>query len=103
MAYLFAQFIDIKIYHFWKTLTKGRMLWLRNNFSTFSSQFIDTVTVIGLLCFFNVLEWESFLGLVVSGVVFKILIAFLDTPLLYLFVYLFRKKFDLQVGEEIKI
>jgi len=103
MAYLFAQFIDIKIYHFWKTLTKGRMLWLRNNFSTFSSQFIDTVTVIGLLCFFNVLEWESFLGLVVSGVVFKILIAFLDTPLLYLFVYLFRKKFDLKVGEEIKI
>ena len=103
MAYLFAQFIDIKIYHFWKTLTKGRMLWLRNNFSTFSSQFIDTITVIGLLCFFNVLEWESFLGLVVSGVVFKILIAFLDTPLLYLFVYLFRKKFDLQVGEEIKI
>ena len=103
MAYLFAQFIDIKIYHFWKTLTKGRMLWLRNNFSTFSSQFIDTVTVIGLLCFFNVLEWESFLGLVVSGVVFKILIAFLDTPLLYLFVYIFRKKFDLKVGEEIKI
>ena len=103
MAYLFAQFIDIKIYHFWKTLTKGRMLWLRNNFSTFSSQFIDTVTVIGLLCFFNVIEWESFLGLVVSGVVFKILIAFLDTPLLYLFVYLFRKKFDLKVGEEIKI
>ena len=103
MAYLFAQFIDIKIYHFWKTLTKGKMLWLRNNFSTFSSQFIDTITVIGLLCFFNVLEWESFLGLVVSGVVFKILIAFLDTPLLYLFVYLFRKKFDLKVGEEIKI
>ena len=23
-AYLFAQFIDIKIYHFWKTLTKGK-------------------------------------------------------------------------------
>jgi uncharacterized integral membrane protein (TIGR00697 family) len=35
MAYLFAQFIDIRIYHFWKNLTKGRHLWLRNNFSTF--------------------------------------------------------------------
>tara|TARA_B100000965_G_scaffold96540_1_gene78872 strand:- start:1024 stop:1725 length:702 start_codon:yes stop_codon:yes gene_type:complete len=103
MAYLFAQFIDIRIYHFWKKLTKGKMLWLRNNFSTFSSQFIDTVTVIGLLCFFNVLEWSSFTGLVVSGVVFKILIAFLDTPLLYLFVFMFRKKFNLKVGEEIEI
>ena len=79
------------------------MLWLRNNFSTFSSQFIDTVTVISLLCFFEVLSWESFTGLVLSGVVFKIIIAFLDTPILYFFVYLFRKKFDLKVGEEIKI
>ena len=103
LAYLFAQFIDIKIYHFWKRLTKGKMLWLRNNFSTFSSQFIDTTTVITLLCVFEVLSWNSFIGLVVSGVVFKILIAFLDTPLLYLFVHLFRKKFDLEVGEEIKI
>ena len=103
LAYLFAQFIDIKIYHFWKKLTKGKMLWLRNNFSTFSSQFIDTFTVITLLCFFEVLSWDSFVGLVVSGVVFKILIAVLDTPLLYLFVHLFRKKFDLKVGEEIKI
>ena len=103
LAYLFAQFIDIKIYHFWKRLTKGKMLWLRNNFSTFSSQFIDTTTVITLLCVFEVLSWDSFIGLVVSGVVFKILIAFLDTPLLYLFVHLFRKKFDLKVGEEIKI
>lgn len=103
LAYLCAQFIDIKIYHFWKKLTKGKMLWLRNNFSTFSSQIIDTVTVISLLCLFEVLSWDSFLGLVVSGIIFKILIAFLDTPLLYLFVYLFRKKFDLKIGEEIKI
>jgi uncharacterized integral membrane protein (TIGR00697 family) len=103
MAYLFAQFIDIKIYHFWKNLTNGKMLWLRNNFSSFSSQFIYTVTVISLLCFFKVLSWESFTGLVISGVVFKIIIAFLDTPILYFFVYLFRKKFDLKVGEEIKI
>ena len=103
LAYLFAQFIDIKIYHFWKKLTKGKMLWLRNNFSTFSSQFIDTFTVITLLCFFEVLSWDSFVGLVISGVVFKIIIAFLDTPLLYLFVHLFRKKFNLKVGEEIKI
>jgi len=103
LAYLFAQFIDIKIYHFWKKLTNGKMLWLRNNFSTFSSQIIDTVTVITLLCLFDVLSWDIFLGLVISGVLFKILVAFLDTPLLYFFVYLFRRKFDLKIGEEIKI
>ena len=103
LAYLFAQFVDIKIYHFWKNLTKGKMLWLRNNFSTFSSQIIDTLTVISLLCLFQVLNWDSFWGLVISGIVFKIVIAFLDTPLLYLFVYLFRKKFNLKIGKEIKL
>jgi len=55
MAYLSAQFVDIRLYHFWKKLTQGRMLWLRNNFSTFSSQFIDTVSVISLLSLFGVL------------------------------------------------
>ena len=103
LAYLFAQYIDISIYHFWKRTTKGKMLWLRNNFSTFSSQFVDTLTVVGLLCIFGVLPWDKFYGLVISGFVFKIFIALLDTPLLYLFVYLLRKRFNLKIGEEIAL
>jgi len=101
LAYLFAQYIDIAIYHFWKKLTKGRYLWLRNNFSTFLSQFVDTFTVVGLLCVFGVLPWDLFFGLVVSGFLFKIFIAFLDTPLLYFFVYILRKRFKLAPSEEI--
>lgn len=101
LAYLFAQFIDIRIYHFWKQLTKGKHLWLRNNFSTFSSQFIDTLTVLVLLCSFDIIDWDNFLGLLVSGVIFKIMIAALDTPILYLFVYAFKKRFKLEVNEEI--
>jgi uncharacterized integral membrane protein (TIGR00697 family) len=103
LAYLFAQFIDIQIYHFWKKLTKGRMLWLLNNGSTFASQFIDTFTVVFLLCAFGEIPWERFKGLLISGFLFKIFVAFLDTPLLYFFVYLFRKRFGLQVQEEIPL
>ena len=103
MAYLSAQFVDIRLYHFWKKLTQGRMLWLRNNFSTFSSQFIDTVSVISLLSLFGVLEWDLFWGLVLSGFLFKILVAALDTPLLYFFVFLFRKRFNLKPTDELKI
>jgi len=103
MAYLLAQFVDIQIYHFWKRLTKGKYLWLRNNFSTFSSQFIDTFTVVGLLCIFGEIPWTLFSGLVISGFLFKIFIALLDTPLLYLFVYLIRKRFNLKIGEEITL
>jgi hypothetical protein len=40
---------------------------------------------------------------VVSGVIFKIFIAFLDTPLLYFFVFLLRSRFKLEVGQEIAL
>ncbi len=102
LAYLIAQLVDIRIYHFWKKLTKGKLLWLRNNFSTFSSQFIDSSLVIGLLCFFNILSWDLFWGLVLSAFIFKVLVALFDTPFLYFFVWLFRKKFNLKINEEIK-
>lgn len=103
LAYLCAQYVDIAIYHFWKRLTDGKYLWLRNNFSTFSSQIIDTTTVVGLLCIFEVIPWEMFYGLVVSGVIFKIMIAALDTPLLYLFVFMFRRRFNLKRNEEMPL
>ena len=102
-AYLFAQFIDIRIYHFWKNLTKGKHLWLRNNCSTWISQFVDTLSIISLLCYFEVLPWSSFKGLLISGFLFKVLVAFLDTPFLYLGGYLFRKRFKLKVNEETDI
>jgi uncharacterized integral membrane protein (TIGR00697 family) len=101
IAYLFAQFIDIRIFHFWKKLTSGKHLWLRNNFSTFASQFIDTFTVLFLLCTFKILPWPIFTSLLISGFLFKVIIAALDTPLLYLIVYAFRKRFNLKIGEEI--
>ena len=101
IAYLFAQFVDIKIFHFWKNLTKGKHLWLRNNFSTFVSQFIDTFTVIFLLCIFKILPWEIFTSLLISGFLFKVIVAILDTPLLYGAVFLFRKKFKLSLNNEL--
>ncbi len=103
IAYLLAQFIDIQIYHFWKRLTRGKHLWLRNNFSTFFSQFIDTLTILLLLCSFGIIEWSRFKGLLVAGFLFKVMIAVFDTPFLYLGVFLFRKRFNLKTNEEISL
>ncbi len=103
ITYLFAQFVDIQIYHFWKRLTKGKYLWLRNNFSTWFSQFVDTFTILILLCSFKIIPWENFKGLLISGFLFKVFIAALDTPFLYLGVYLFRKRFKLKINEEIDL
>ena len=103
LTYLFAQFIDIRIYHYWKKLTKGKHLWLRNNFSTFTSQFVDTFTIVSLLILFGILPQDKFLVLIISGFIFKVIVAILDTPLLYLFVWMFRRKFNIKIGEEIKL
>jgi len=103
MAYLFAQYIDIRLFHFWKQLTKGKHLWLRNNASTVFSQFIDTFSVLFLLCTFNVLEWERFSVLLINGFLFKVFFAAFDTPIIYFITYYLRKKFNLQFGEELKI
>jgi len=101
MAYLIAQFIDIRIFHFWKKLTNGKHLWLRNNGSTIFSQFIDTFCVLFLLCSLSVIGWEKFSILLINGFLFKMLVAFIDTPFFYLFSYLLRKLFNLELGEEI--
>ena len=103
MAYLLAQFVDIHIYHFWKNLTKGKHLWLRNNFSTFLSQFVDTAAVLLLLCSFGKIEWDKFTGLLIAGFLFKVPVALFDTPFLYLGVYMFRRRFKLKLNEEIKL
>ena len=101
MAYLVAQYTDVRIFHFWKRLTKGKHLWLRNNASTFFSQFIDTFSVLFLLCVFNVLSWDRFSVLLLNGFLFKVLFAALDTPIVYGLTYLIRKRFNLKFGEEL--
>lgn len=102
LAYLLAQFIDIRVFHFWKRLTKGKHLWLRNNGSTFTSQLVDTATVLGLLCSVGAIEWDKFGILLLNGFLFKVLMAMIDTPILYLATAYIRKRFHLKFGEELK-
>ena len=102
-AYVIAQFIDIRIFHFWKRKTNNRHLWLRNNGSTIFSQLIDTISVLFLLCSFGVIDWVRFYPLLLNGFLFKMLVALFDTPLFYLFSHLLRKLFHLKLGEELQL
>lgn len=103
IAYLAAQFVDIRIFHFWKNLTNGKHLWLRNNFSTILSQLVDTTTVLVLLCSAGAIEWSLFPSLLGYGFFFKVLVAAVDTPLFYLVTWWARRKFSLKMGEEIQL
>ncbi|MGY6562753.1 MAG: queuosine precursor transporter [Luteibaculaceae bacterium] len=103
IAYLLAQFIDIRIYHFWKNLTKGKHLWLRNNFSTITSQLADTATILFLLCSFGIIDWDKFTILLINGFLFKVIVAALDTPVLYAMVFGAKKYFGIKAYEEVEI
>ncbi len=90
-AYLLAQLIDVRLFHFWKKLTKGRHLWLRNNASTMISQFIDTFTVNTIFLYKNPAvftgDFSDLMGVILGVYILKVAIAALDTPLCYLGVW----------------
>jgi uncharacterized integral membrane protein (TIGR00697 family) len=99
VAYLTAQFIDIRVFHFWKRLTKGKHLWLRNNGSTIVSQLVDTSAVLILLCTAGAIEWVRFWSLLANGFLFKVLVALFDTPLFYLGVWALKDKVNEDLDE----
>lgn len=102
LAYIAAQYCDVQLFHFWKRLTKGKHLWLRNNFSTLISQLVDSIMVV--LVTFGAVYWrgemtfDTLLVLVGSNYAFKALAALADTAPLYLLVRWLRGY--LQLGPE---
>ena len=91
VAYLAAQLCDVHLFHFWKRLTNGRHLWLRNNGSTIVSQLVDTTAVILIAHFYakalpveqGVPLWPQLFMFIGSGYVFKVTCAALDTVPFY--------------------
>jgi uncharacterized integral membrane protein (TIGR00697 family) len=87
-AYLFSQYHDVWAFHFWRRVTTERFLWLRNNASTIVSQLLDSVVFI-TIAFYGVMPLTP---LILGQWVVKVGIAALDTPLVYLLVYLVRRR-----------
>lgn len=81
-AYLFAQFIDVKLFHFWKDLTDGKHLWLRNNGSTILSQLVDSVLVV-LVLFAGLQPVDWMISTILDLWLFKTILALCDTPFFY--------------------
>ncbi len=92
VAYFLAQYFDVIIFHFFKKLTKGKHLWLRNNVSTMVSQLIDTTSVICITHFLTGAipipeDKPVFIGLIMLigyAYIFKFVFAILDTPVFYI-------------------
>ncbi len=83
MAYIAAQYCDVQLFHFFKRLTRGRHLWLRNNFSTMTSQLVDSFMVIavtfGATFLAGGISAAAMLVLMGSNYLFKLFVALADT------------------------
>ena len=101
-AYLSAQFLDVRLFHFWKKLTNGKHLWLRNNASTVGSQLVDTILVVSVL-FVGVWSTGDIFRAIIDGWLFKILCAFIDTPIFYFLSWRLKKEFNLKQNEEVNL
>lgn len=99
VAYLVAQSVDVQAFHFWKQLTKGKHLWLRNNASTMFSQVIDTLLILSILYASGGLGADidspgKLVSLMLSSYAFKFTFALFDTPFFYLGVYILKRKLN---------
>ena len=109
VAYLSAQYCDVRLFHFWKWLTNGKHLWLRNNGSTVVSQLVDSTAVILVTYFYaNALPivageplWPQLFTFIASLWVFKIIVALLDTGPIYFLVAKLRPYLGLKWNEEV--
>lgn len=107
IAYITAQFVDVQVFHFLKKKTKGKMLWLRNNVSTLTSQMIDSVAVILITHYYaNALPIQpevaigfQLLMFILSSYLFKLFFALFDTIPIYIAVY-YLKRF-LKIEDEL--
>jgi len=94
IAFTLSQTHDIWAFNFWKEKTKGKYLWLRNNASTWVSQFIDS-TIFMFIAFYLVtpkFDVPFLFSLIIPYWLFKVAFAALDTPLVYLGVKWLKSK-----------
>lgn len=110
IAYLTAQFVDVSVFHALKKLTKGKMLWLRNNGSTFTSQMVDSVAVVTITYFYaknidvppEYTVFKYLTILILSNYLFKLTAAALDTIPFYIGVKFFSKYLNIDPLEHYK-
>ncbi|MCD6237930.1 MAG: VUT family protein [Thermotoga sp.] len=89
IAYIISQSHDVWAFHMWKHKTRGHFLWMRNNFSTMVSQGIDSA-VFCTIAFLGVFPMNIFWQILLTTYLFKLIIAALDTPFIYLAVHLWK-------------
>ncbi|WP_035669704.1 queuosine precursor transporter [Flavobacterium sp. 83] len=92
IAFLVSQLIDVTVFWFFKNRTGERKIWLRTTGSTVVSQLFDSFIVLGIAFWLpGKINFDTFLSSAITGYTFKLGIAILLTPLIYLGHHLIKK------------
>jgi uncharacterized integral membrane protein (TIGR00697 family) len=92
VAFMVSQLIDVTVFWYFKNKTGDQKIWLRTTGSTVISQLFDSFIVLGIAFWLpGKINFETFLSSAITGYTFKLSIAVLLTPLIYLGHYLIRK------------
>jgi queuosine precursor transporter len=91
LAFFVSQLVDVYIFWIFRNLTGGKLIWLRATGSTVVSQLVDTF-IVQYVAFVIPGAWtmEQFLTNASWGYGFKLLVAVMLTPLIYLGHYAIR-------------
>ena len=97
-AFLIGQILDVWVFHNIKKATGEKMVWLRATGSTLFSQFFDSYIVL-VIAFYIGANWDLTMVLAIGtvGYIYKVTMAILLTPVIYLAHYLI----DNYLGEEL--
>jgi uncharacterized integral membrane protein (TIGR00697 family) len=84
-AFIVSQIVDVVVFHMFRQRTGGRYLWVRATGSTIVSQLIDSVVILGIAFYLpGKINLSQYLGFAITNYSYKVLIAILITPLIYL-------------------
>jgi queuosine precursor transporter len=88
LAFLISENIDAYIFSFFKKLTKGKHLWMRNVFSSIPSMIIDTIIFV-TIAFYGI---QPLLPLIIGVTAIKWLVGIIDIPFMYFSRYIMFRK-----------
>ncbi len=85
VAFLVSQLIDVSVFWYFRRKTGVGKIWLRTTGSTIISQLFDSFIVLGIAFWLpGKINTETFISSALTGYTFKLIIAVVLTPLIYL-------------------
>ncbi len=101
VAFLISENLDAVIFHFFRTKTRGKYLWIRSAFSSIPAMTIDTLIFITIAFYGTMPLVDLFVGQFAT----KYLVGLISVPFMYFnrwIMYGFQKGYDITVDAKLR-